>query len=256
MCTYGSRQNKTSQCSLRSTRKAEIVGGFSDHLEYLQSELEMGTKPNDKRVPPARLFLPCSHAGTTEVMPSRGHRGSPWPVIPFSCACKETQPNPSRNTALSDQINARRSWQRHRRPAFTNRNGSLEICQQGLFQQQLMGSPALPASCLKGLRGVGVSRHSQPCSNSSCCPRRDGRWAWEWGSPAIWDCATRKGKSGRKVGEKIGWAVRLEWWWREKGRGPPCRLRAQGLPWGALSEGPSEVPSRVATPGCFVQKPC
>lgn len=58
MCTYGSRQNKTSQCSLRSTRKAEIVGGFSDHLEYLQSELEMGTKPNDKRVPPARLFLP------------------------------------------------------------------------------------------------------------------------------------------------------------------------------------------------------
>lgn len=116
MCTYGSRQNKTSQCSLRSTRKAEIVGGFSYHLEYLQSELEMGTKPNDKRVPPARLFLPCSHAGTTEVMPSRGHRGSPWPVIPFSCACKETQPNPSRNTALSDQINARRSWQRHRRP--------------------------------------------------------------------------------------------------------------------------------------------
>ncbi|EOB06206.1 hypothetical protein Anapl_01221 [Anas platyrhynchos] len=117
----------------------------------------MGTKPNDKRVPPARLFLPCSHAGTAEVMPSRGHRGSPWPVIPFSCACKETQPNPSRNTALSDQINARRSWQRHRRPAFTNRNGSLEICQQGLFQQQLMGSPALPASCLEGLHGVGLT---------------------------------------------------------------------------------------------------
>lgn len=98
MCTYGSRQNKTSQCSLRSTRKAEIVAGALTTSSTSKVSWRWAPSQMTSVCPQPGCSCPAPMLGPQKLCPAEDTEGALGPLFHFHVRAKK--PNPTHPETL------------------------------------------------------------------------------------------------------------------------------------------------------------
>lgn len=105
------------------TSFGRFMDGLQSHLEMISQQRYWTGGLNEITCvcPNPGCASPAPQAGTAEVMPGNGRRGSPWPIIPFFMRKENpTQPNPMLRHCLEQpsQINTTCFWQWARGPCL------------------------------------------------------------------------------------------------------------------------------------------